>query len=647
MKTCEQRTQSILQKAAAKKAKRNRTIKITSAVSGALALMLAVNLVLFVPYQTGGVDISAYKNDAYYPIIQRLNDTLYAPYKTNNFVRLMDAIFGGLNFGSSAPDLTPPDMPEDDGNYDDVTLNQTENVTEGDLFKRTQSHIFYLGFTRGQYDVMLDDNGDKIQIYTEPVYLLRAYSLDGESSQKVAEYVIEPESGTSFLGYADEREMFVGADGKSVTVLTPCFDNDSRLLYTAAIRLDISDISDIKETGRIYVSGRYVSSRATDGSLLLVSDFSVFRRETAFSDAATFLPQIGARGALKTLPVEDIIMPDGTVAARYTVICSLDEVSLEPTDAVALLSYSDDVYVSQNNLFAMRGFTETYRTNNEYKLEYSLDKTEIRIVSYGGGKLENEGAVTVDGDVLDRYSLDEYGGNLRVFSTATYRATSYSYTYGNTDPYKDKLPAEICNFYCFDINSREMIASVENFAPVGESVKSARFYGDTAYVCTAEIKTIITDPVFAFDLSDYANIKYTDTGTIPGYSLSLNEFAFDSLIGIGYGDSSVTLKIELYESNDTAVTPITKYELENVLFSSIYKAHFIDKNNGLAGLAVTDIASGAFDYKLLRYDGYELKEVLSVPLDTEHTDSADDVRATYIDGYMYIFDNGGLSVKQI
>ena len=192
-----------------------------------------------------------------------------------------------------------------------------------------------------------------------------------------------------------------------------------------------------------------------------------------------------------------------------------------------------------------------------------------------------------------------------------------------------------------------MIASVENFAPVGESVKSARFYGDTAYVCTAEIKTIITDPVFAFDLSDYAHIKYTDTGTIPGYSLSLNEFAFDSLIGIGYGDSSVTLKIELYESNDTAVTPITKYELENVLFSSIYKAHFIDKNNGLAGLAVTDIASGAFDYKLLRYDGYELKEVLSVPLDTEHTDSADDVRATYIDGYMYIFDNGGLSVKQI
>ena len=61
--------------------------------------------------------------------------------------------------------------------------------------------------------------------------------------------------------------------------------------------------------------------------------------------------------------------------------------------------------------------------------------------------------------------------------------------------------------------------------------------------------------MFAFDLSDYANIKYTDTGTIPGYSLSLNEFAFDSLIGIGYGDSSVTLKIELYESNDTAVYP--------------------------------------------------------------------------------------------
>ena len=142
------------------------------------------------------------------------------------------------------------------------------------------------------------------------------------------------------------------------------------------------------------------------------------------------------------------------------------------------------------------------------------------------------------------------------------------------------------------------------------------------------------DPVFFFDLSDLDHITYKDTGTIDGYSMSLIDFTDGFLMGIGYGESFNTLKIEIYREGDNSVESHCKYEKNNVLFSSEYKSYYIDRENRMIGLGLTMYGTGATSvYTLLHFDGYELTELIQVPMEGNNAAK----RAVYIDGYLYVF----------
>ena len=647
MKTSKERTQSILQKAEAKR-KTRKKIKIISILSSVAAALLAFNLVLFVPYTVGGVDISKYKSSQYYGVIQKLYGLTYSPHKTNNFNEWFGDMFkaGGdmKNDGAGAAPPTAPTAPgdsADDNGYRETTLNQTDGVTEGDLFKRSDTHIFYLGFTYVSRDEIMDCTGGDVTIINGSAALnLHVYSINGEQSKQVTEYTVMPDEGMPFR-YVGWREMYLSEDLTTVTIITPSYDYATDTDYTVVINLDVSDLSHVNETNRTYISGSCVSSRVADGNLLVITDFEV-RDNVNFGNVAEYVPQVGRLGELKPLLAEDIVCPNGPDSARYTVISSLDG-NLHTIDSVALLSFSDDVYVSENNLFATRQYEKRVKTNNEYKLNYSYYESEIRIVPYDNGEFGKTRAVTAAGTVLNRYSLDEYEGVLRAVTTIWFTETSYQFTDKNNDPYNDGPYNTVfknrCMLYCYDLDTLEVVGKVVDFAPAGESVRSARFDGDTAYVCTAEVRVVNTDPVYAFDLSDYGNITYTDTGTIPGYSLSLNKFAFNSLLGIGYGDTRQTLKIELYEQTDSAVTSVAKYEEDNVVFSSEFKAHLIDAQNGIIGLGIrTGYPEYGTRYAIFLYDGYKLTEIASVEMSSIRLD---DMRAVIIDSYAYIFEEGG------
>lgn len=635
----EERTQRILEKAQAEKHRRKK-IKIASVTAGALAAVLTLNLVLFVPYQTGGVNISKYKNSEYYSVISALSGLTYDDaVTTNNFTKWL----GGLG-----TDSTPGDseiaggVPIDDGNgsgqtYREVTNNQTENVIEGDLIKRSDKFIYYLNFRTSVTDVIINERGEK-ETYSESAkYMLQIYSIAGENSELVATYELLPEGDMTFLGYTDQREMFLNESCDTITVLSPCYNTQSKVLYTALISLDVSDPNDIKENSRIYISGQYVSSRVADGTLLLVSDFSV-RQYPDFSQEEQFLPQTGTLGSLSSLPVGDIVLPDAATSASYTVVCSLDYETLCVNDCVAFLSYSDEVYVSGENLFVTRTASRASALSDQSKTVYSYAATEICRVCYDGEGLRFASSYTVTGTVNDRYSLDEYEGVLRVFTTSSFQPVYTKDGYASAD--LSALTGNSANLYCIDLETGETLAAVERFCPAGESVKSARFAGDKAYVCTASVNYDVTvwieDPVYAFDLSDYTDISYTDTGTIPGYSLSLITFTDGTLLGIGYGDDFNTLKIEVYRETDSQVIPLDEYTLEYVEFSDEFKAYLIDAEDGLVGLACNDFGYGesSYSYLLLRFDGYGLVEMLNVDL---FESLLDFVRAVYIDGYLYLF----------
>ena len=614
MKTYKQRTGDILERARKKQQNKKRTLTAAlSSCAGVAAIALAC--VLFIPLPQPQSEASAYKNSEYYPVIQRLDkklNTFKGPVYKNNFEKLTAGIedffniFAGCgSVGTGKGDRMMPGDPayDDDGmendwmegekgeqestgsnGYVETTDNQTQGVIEADRFKRTETHIFYL--------------------FDGTLY---AYKIAGLETKLVGSYQVTERENSAYRGGG---EFYLSQDGKTVTLIRSITLANAaqgvKKVYTEIVSLDVSEPTNITEKGRNYLSGDYVSSRMVDGKLLVINNFYVYRG-VDFSDESSFLPQYGDLDTMQSVAADDIVCPKELTTTNYSVICQIDESSAEAEDCMALLSYSSTIYASAENLFITRNFREK-------KSGVTQTITEFSCISYKDEGLEYVNSATVVGSVLNQYSMDEYEGIFRIVTTRDNGSTSAS-------------------LYCIDMQSFETVGKVD-FAPKGERVYSVRFDRDKAYVCTALVITM-TDPVYAFDLSDVANITYVETGEIKGYSSSLVQFKDGFLLGIGYGSNRNILKIEIYQETEKSMESITMYEL-NAEFSEDYKSYFIDRKRGLVGLGISQYdyktGEGFEGYILLEFDGYKLNEVLK----TELGGSPSLMRATLIDEYFYI-----------
>ena len=607
MKTSTERTKDILARADAEKARRKKRITLTSVLAAGLSLVLAFNLVLFIPYNTAMPDLSAYRGSEYYSLMQQINELTYRPprYK-NNF----EAWFGDLFSGKGDDMAESPGNAGDDSAYSEVTDNQVQGVIEGDRFKRAGDTVFYLqGNTDG--------------------YTLRAYSLAGADSEPAGTmHIGERENAYYSASYTERAEMYLSEDGDTVTLFTPVsvWNGKTSIVYTEIVGIDVSDPANMRETGRRYVSGNYVTSRSVEGDFLLISEFAVYSNPD-FSDEAQYLPQAGELGSMETLPVDDIVCPDVATAARYTIVTRLNE-SAEIEDCLAFFSYTDEVYVSENNIFVTRGYYNGEETVNGENVSYTLreSRTEISAVSYAGGELTLLGSADIPGTIKDQYSMDERDGTLRAVTTLNRYFPKSSGDASLLPPY-----GQNAGVYVISLSDFTALGSLEWFAPEDEQVMSVRFEKEenAVWVCTA---IEITDPVFKIDLSDPKNITYIRTEDIDGYSTSLVDFAGGTLLGIGYGTWD-SLKIEVYAEDGDSVRPLDAYEAENASFASEYKAYLIDRENALVGLHVSPY-NGENYYLLLRFDGYELVELAKVKL---ASDLPDLTRAAVVDGWLYIF----------
>ncbi len=483
---------------------------------------------------------------SYAPVVEQLK--LYYDQEFEFFPEADDVLPPGTispDLEASPPMSAPPsdDTPE----YEEVTDNQVEGVIEDDFIKRSDKHIFYMRDNR-----------------------LDVYSIKGIHSDRVGSYSIE---GT----YTTRPTFFLSKDCRTAIVIIsekripPNGKNLwTHVQYTRLLLLDVSDPASIQSIGEVRVDGNYNASRLIDNRLLLVTAYSVQPENCInYEDPSTYIPGIDEGDGLTCIPPDCIGTPDTDITSNtFTVLTMLSADDLSLISAAAMLSYSSDVYVNNDRLYLSRTFTEP---NNKFTV-----KTEIMGLSHTESKFAHLGAVTVEGAVLNQYSMDEYNGILRVVTTTGRGLTS--------NPYNASL-------YCVDLtgDAWRTIASVEKFAPDGEDVRSVRFDGDYAYVCTA-VKVINTDPVYFFDLSDMSNITYTDTGTIPGFSHSLVNVGGGYLLGIGQDTSSDTLKLELYREEGDKVISVDTFRQNCYAYSNDYKSYYIDREAGYIGFSyVTQI----------------------------------------------------------
>lgn len=597
MKDYKERTDSIRTKLKTAKRKRNIVISVVS-MCCCVALLVGV---LLIPKGTSEPTKTNYTvksgTQGYEPLIARLSALMGPMYDDDLLLE---------DVPTMAPGAAMPDGAPNEGNnkYEEVTDNQVAGVTEADLFKRSDKHIFYL---RGN--------------------TLTAYSIAGEASRELDSLEIGSTLGERYRVYDYDLEMYLSEDCRTVTVIGKCYDQDEQRLYLYLESLDVSAPEDIRVRGNQFITGSYNTSRLMGEELYVISRLYV-PYNVDFSDESTFLPGYGRPGDLEYLEMERICLPENTNSAMYTVVTKLNCEDLEVVDTLAVLSANGGVYVSQDNIY-LTGSYWVKTGQNRIAERQVTDITRINLQETG---LELEGTVQVDGTLKDQYSMDEYQGVLRVVTTLSQIQYEVEVDGISTSVMLAESRTN-AGLYCIDLADHSLRAKVEWFAPEGESVRSVRFDGDKAYVCTA---VALMDPVFFFDLSDLDHISVKDTGTIDGFSMSLVDFVDGFLMGIGYGESVQTLKVEIYREGAASVESHCVFE-RYAAFSDEYKSYLIDRENRLVGLGIYDHSgAGGSRYLLLHFDGYALNEVLDVAYDGDPYSS----RAVYIDGYLYLLGDG-------
>jgi uncharacterized secreted protein with C-terminal beta-propeller domain len=162
-----------------------------------------------------------------------------------------------------------------------------------------------------------------------------------------------------------------------------------------------------------------------------------------------------------------------------------------------------------------------------------MEKTVIHKIGIRGSSVEYRGLGTVNGRVLNQFSMDEYDTYFRIATTRSQLWSRFSDT--NKKSYN--------NVYILN-NELKLIGGLENLA-LDEVIYSARFMGDRVYLVTFKQ----TDPLYAISLADPLKPSVLGSIKIPGYSTYLHPADQDGtkLIGIGRDaevDSEGNVKIK-------------------------------------------------------------------------------------------------------
>jgi uncharacterized secreted protein with C-terminal beta-propeller domain len=250
----------------------------------------------------------------------------------------------------------------------------------------------------------------------------------------------------------------------------------------------------------------------------------------------------------------------------------------------------------------------------------------------------------VSGNVLNQYSMDEYNGYFRLATT------NWKETTENT-------------VHVLNMNLSTVGELTLDNAEVRETIQSARFIGNKAYIVTFEQK----DPFFVLDMSNPAAPRVAGKLEIPGFSSYLHPYDENHIIGLGMEGSK--LKLSLFDvTNVNAPTEIAKYIVEGDYTSSdaLYepKAFLFDKEKQLLvipvsvnqygvvnpgipeldGKVTSSMAGffwqGAYVFKLTVAGGFELRGTVAHSIEIYNYSYDDHVnRALYIGNTLYTVSN--------
>lgn len=452
------------------------------------------------------------------------------------------------------------------------TNNQVDGVDEADFVKNDGTRIFVL-------------SGQRLYLHRSwPAASLQAVSwlkLEGVPRQMFLR-------GDKVLVFSEVYQPSSSgpSGGAGCAPMGPCdgygYGYGYGSSFTKVTTVDVSDLAAPHVTGELYLAGGYQDARLTGGSARLVlrdsfrwpeavrwwPDYSqdLWDDQTRLEKEIDKLMEqnerlIRAASLADWMPEGRYKRPDGAVEAvgydcrdfhktnaptrlGFVTVASLDldaQVMQAPS-RTTLVTEPGEVYATANALYLATPHWWWWPEagQSDYTYVHKLDLSQPHRAGYVA-------SATVEGTLLNSFSMDEHEGVLRVATTLTRRVAAPGNDWGNLE-LSNRLST-----YREEDGELKLLGQSEELAP-GERIYSARFLGDKGYVVTFRQ----VDPLFTFDLSDPAHPRKVGELKVPGFSSYIHPLDENHLLTVGVhvdesGDwRTRSLKLSLFDVTDPA-----------------------------------------------------------------------------------------------
>jgi uncharacterized secreted protein with C-terminal beta-propeller domain len=273
---------------------------------------------------------------------------------------------------------------------------------------------------------------------------------------------------------------------------------------------DVSDKANPILLRNLTITGDYLDSRMIGNYVYLVSTTPAY-----LLNGTVVLPTIYSNEGAEEIPATQIYysnVSDAYLTYATFVALNAQDASQEPTTMTIMIGQASNMYMSLDNIYV------TFPS--------MADESTICRIQVHDGNLIAVAQGEVPGQVLNQFSMDEYGDYFRV---ATTKWTQEPENINITNPVSTPIIMSVqsTNVYVLNMNLA-IVGRLENIS-LGENFHSARFVGDRCYLVTFQV----TDPLFVVDLTDPTSPTVLGNLTVSGYSDYLQPYDENHLIGVG------------------------------------------------------------------------------------------------------------------
>ncbi len=414
---------------------------------------------------------------------------------------------------------------------------------------------------------------------------------------------------------------------------------------TRSLVFDVSDRQAPKLMRTVELDGDYISSRKINDSVYIVTNKWLDTYQLMNQSISKPLACVLDNNQKTDIGYDQLYYLPETTEMNLLQVAGFRLNA--PDQDVSIASYmgaGTTVYASTDHLYVAAQKTQWHpmmffvrpmmsKMATGFMSPQSETKTNLFKFALDNGKVAFEKQGTVDGTLLNQFSLDESDGNLRV------AVTTGNVWDGSSQNHLIVLDEKL-----------QQIGKLEGLAK-GERIYSVRFMGKRAYLVT--FKKV--DPLFVIDLADPKNPTVLGELKIPGFSDYLHPYDENHLIGVGKdaaeADETTNANTGIFPGSNgfayykglkLAVFDVTDVNNPKQMFETgigdrgtdsealyNHKAFLFNKDKGILALPVTLLEiknktestpvtqygeftfQGAYIYKLDLTNGFQLKGRIS------------------------------------